>query len=393
MKQASNSLLTLYPIPFKAKPRIPAFPRDEARVAGRLFTPFRMCQEKLSGTNCTFFLELSCLLRSLVRLRLGEGRIRGLLHTICLISFAASLCPVKGADEGTIAINLIEQASIQSDKVFLKDVADLQGADTVRLDKLALTQLCDAPPFGVTLTLSRHQIGELLLSAAGRIPGVSITGAEIIQIRLRGKPVTSDQIKPLLKAYFHTWKESEIEIRSIKNLDEIELPPGAQLQLSSRKPALGRGRIVFAVEVLQGEKILQCFWLAAEVRIHAEIAKAARAIRRGTAVSPEDIVLAPAEIIDLQADYLRTREDVIGKAPIRGFAPGDLLVRGSFVEPIVIKNGDAVHMNVERNGILLTALGHAEQDGRLGQTILVRSVDFSRPVKAQVTGRAEVKIQ
>jgi flagella basal body P-ring formation protein FlgA len=397
MNQASNSLLTFYPIPFKAKPRIPEFLRDEARVGGRLFTPFRICQKMSLKISFSFLLELFCLLRSFVRVRLGEGRIRSLLSAICLILFAASLHPVEGRAAGPVIIKLKEQVSITSDKVVLKEIADLQGADAVHLEKLAMIQLCNAPPFGITLTLSQHQVSELIQKTAGSIPEMSISGAAIVQIILRGRKIASEEIEPPLKAYLAAttcWKESEIEIRSIENLEGVEAPPGEiQLQVSSRKDVMGHGRILFPVEILQGGQVLRSFWPTAEVRIHAEIVKASRSIHPGVAISPEDTVLLPAENADLHADYLRSPEEILGKISNRNFAAGEPLMRRAFVNPFLVKHGETVLLRLERNGILLTAPGQAEQDGRLGQTINVRSREFSTLLKAQVTGPAEVKIQ
>ena len=397
MKQASNSLLTFYPISFKAKPRMPEFLRDEAPVGGRLFTPFRICQEMSLRISISFLLELFCMLRSFVRFRLGEGRIRSLLSAICMILFAASLYAIEGRATGPVLAILKEQVSVTSNKVVFQDIADIQGADVVQLEILKKIQLCDAPPFGIALTLSQNQIREQIQKAAGFIPEMAITGAAIVQIKLQGKKISSEDIEPRLKEYLAkttSWKESEIEILSIENLEGVELPLGAvTLQVSSRKAVMGHGRIIFPVEIVQGGQVLRCFWPTAEIRIHAGIVKAAKAIRPGAAIAAEDTVLLPAEIADLHGDYIRSPEEIIGKISNRNFAAGNPLTRGAFVNPFLVKHGETIQLRLERNGIVLTALCQAEQDGRLGQTINVRSREFSTLLKAQVTGRAEVRIQ
>jgi len=49
-------------------------------------------------------------------------------------------------------------------------------------------------------------------------------------------------------------------------------------------------------------------------------------------------------------------------------------------------------LRLQRNGIVLLSRGRAEQDGKLGQIIRVRNLDFSNVLKAQVTGRSEVML-
>jgi flagellar basal body P-ring formation protein FlgA len=394
MKQASNSLLTFYPIPFKAKPRIPTFPRDEARAAGRLFTPFRICQEIFRRINYSFLLG-SCPLRSFVRFRLGEGRIRSLLSAICLISFAMSLQPVSGAEK--IVINLKEQVSVQSNGIILKDVADLQGTDSDQLDKLAQTPLGAAPHLGVVVTLSRYQIIGFIQKAFGPIQTIDFSGAEAVQIKLKGRPVESEEIARLLKAYLiqtTPWKESEIEIQSIEYPQGIELPPGeARLQVSSRLPVTGHGRILFPIEVTQDGQVLRNFWTTAKIRVNAGILTAAKSIRPGKVVGSEDVVQSAATIGDLHATYLRTPDEILGKVSQRNFFPGDSLTLEAFANPIIVKRGETVQLRLEKSGLVLTTSGRAEQDGRLGQTIKVRNLEFLTLLSAQVTGPGEAKVQ
>jgi flagella basal body P-ring formation protein FlgA len=394
MKQASNSLLTFYPILFKAKPRIPAFPRDEARVAGRLFTPFRICQKMFLRISFSFLLESSSL-RSLVRFRLGEGRIRSLLSAICLISMVAFIRPVSGAEK--IVVNLKEQVSVQSNNIVLQDVAELQGTDSDQLAKFAQIPLGAAPRLGIAATLSRNQITNYIQKEVGPFPETSFTGAEVVQIRLQSRPIESEEIASILKAYIlqtTSWKESEIEIQSIEHPRGIEVPPGeSHLQVSLRLPVTGRGRIIFPFEMVQDGRVLRYFYTTAKIRVSSGIVTAAKPIRAGKVIELEDVVQSPAMIGDFQATYLRAPDEILGKISQRNYSPGDPLTREAFADPIMIKRGETVHLRLERSGLVLTALGRAEQDGRLGQTIRVRNMEFSTLLNAQITGPGEARVQ
>jgi flagellar basal body P-ring formation protein FlgA len=395
MKQASNSLLTLCPIPFKAKLCSPTLFRDGARAAGRFFTPFHVCQESSLKTSFSVLL-VSCPLRSFVRSRLGEGRIRGLLSSvICLIAFAVLLRPASSAEHNIVKLK--NQVIVQSNGIILKDVADLQGTDAKQLEKLAQIPLGAAPHPGVVATLSRYQITNFIQKAVGSILEIEFTGAEIVQIRLQGRPLESEEIVSCIKSYLiqnTPWKESEIEIQSIEHPQGIELPPGdSQLRISSRLPVTGRGRIIFPFEIVQDGKIQQYFWTTTKIRINAGILTAAKSIPPGKVVDLEDVVLSAATIGDLHAAYLQTPDEIVGKISQRNISPGDPLTRDAFKNPIVIKRGETIHLRLQRSGIVLTALGRAEQDGRLGQMIKVRNLEFSTSLNAEITGPGEAKVQ
>jgi flagella basal body P-ring formation protein FlgA len=397
MKQVSNSLLTLFSTPFNAISARPAFPRDKAGACRRLFTPFCVHRETLR--HIQFLPDMSCPPRSIVHFRLGEGRIRSLLHGIGFFLIAAcfaalSIGTAKGA-EG-IVLHLKEKTAVSSNRVFLKDIADIKGPDRERLDALSRIPLGPAPEFGTVSTWNRHHIEESLQSY-GLLKEFRFAGALAVQVRLRGRPLCYEDIEPLVRSHLlktTSWKESEIRVGAIGNFNGIELPPGkATLRISSNSAIKGSGKVVVPVEIVQEDRTLRCFWITATVEIHAEVATASRRIPRGTILGADDIVLKSTEIKDMRASYVRRSADAVGTIAQRTFHPGDPLSRKALAKPFLVKKGETVRLRLQRNGIVLTSLVRAEQNGRLGQIIRVRNLDFSTVLSAQVTGKAEVELQ
>jgi flagellar basal body P-ring formation protein FlgA len=397
MKQVSNSLLTLCINPFSSIPEAEA-PRDRALTTGRHLTPFFVHQGNKRESR-SILLIMSCPPRNLVRSRMGEGRIRSLLYGMCLslfvlLTLSVSVRDIAAAD---LIIELKEDAAVDSGKVLLKDIADLRGTDPAQLRKLEQLSLMQSPEFGSVATLGRDKIKESIQAEFGPIPSGVITGSPIVQIRLKRRQVSAFEIEPILKSHFlesTSWKESEIEIHVLGNLKGIEIPlSGAELRLSSSATISGQRRILAPIEVLQDGKILRKYWVSAEVCVRADVVTASRRITPGKMIAAEDIEKKNTEITDLRVTYAGKPEEVIGKISRRNYSPGDPLTRDSFSDPCLVRNGETVRLRLERDGIVLTSIVKAEQDGRLGQIIRVRNVDFSRVLKAQVTGRAEVMVE
>ena len=179
MKQVSNSLLTLGSTPFNAIEVASAIPRDMAGANNRDLTPFYLHRGNVNHPGF-ILLGLSCPPRSLVRSRLGEGRIRNLLQTaycfllawlVVIFFFRAAV----GAEN--IVIHLKEEAAVESESVYLKDVADVRGADSNLVDSLANLSLGSSPEFGSARILSRFQIGERIQNARGPLAGIGFAGA------------------------------------------------------------------------------------------------------------------------------------------------------------------------------------------------------------------------
>jgi flagella basal body P-ring formation protein FlgA len=399
MKQALNSLLTLYQIPFNAAGDTRMLPREKPGLPFRNLTPFNVHRENLSCAFSTLP-GVSIPPRSIVRSRLGEGRIQSLLQKTALFFFAAfvSVLTVRTCiGSENLVVKLKKETAIQSATIFLKDVADIQSADRDQIERLNRIPLARAPEFGSVTILNRHQIAELIRKSAFNITEDAIEGAAAVQVRLKGRPIDQREIASLLLAHMREttpWKESEIEILSIENLQRIEIPPGeVKLRLSSKSAIKGHKNILIPVEVVQAGETLQCFWASAKIRVRAVILTAAKEISRGSVIGNGDIMAKVTEIPDLDTSYIRNSEEVLGNIARHSLSPGDPLTREVVAKPFLVKKGETVQLRLEGNGILLTSAARAEQNGKLGQIIRVRNLDFSTTLKAQVSGRAEVELQ
>jgi flagellar basal body P-ring formation protein FlgA len=398
MKQASNSLLTFNPIPFTASTAAPALPRVQAGTNHRHLTPF--CFSWKISKSFGFFLPgFSFSPRSFVHSWLGEGRIRSLLYgffftllAVCAVAFPV---PLAHADEGC-AIDLKDEVSIRSEAILLQDVADLHGPDRNAIERLSRIVLGAAPEFGSMKTLTRHQINERISSAMNPFCEVTLSGAAAVQIRMKGRPVDPGEISVLLKSYIMEttpWKESEIEIGALGSFTGIELPlEGAELRLSRTPPVLGRRSISALFEITQAGRTLRNFWIAADLVIHADAWVAAHRIAAGRLVEAGDLAKRSTLMEDLRALSIRAPEEVVGKIARRNFSPGDPIIREAFADPFLIKRGETVQLQLQREGIKLTSRMRAEEDGILGQVIRVRNLDFPAVLKAQVTGRLQVML-
>jgi flagella basal body P-ring formation protein FlgA len=399
MKQASNSLLTLCSNPFEAMACVSELPREEEGTMHRHLTPFCIYRE-VSPRRHSILPGISCSPRSSVRFRLGEGRIRSLLHGMCFVlvtvCFALQFLPNLWSAENSV-VRLKETASVRLKTVHLKDVADLQGPDPDLLNRLGQISLGPSPEFGLAKILSRRQISELIQSVRDSLPAATLEGAPAVQIKLQGRPITFEDIAPLLLTHLlqtTSWNDSEIKILSIGNLQGMEMPlENAVLRLSARSAIKGLKNLLVPIEILQDGKTLRSFWITARIEVRARILTAARKIPRGKIIDSSDVVETTTEIPDLCVTYVRQLKEILGKAARASLSAGDPLTYDSFMKPFLVMKGETVQLRLERDGIILTSPVRAEQNGRLGQIIKVRNLDFSTVLKAQVTGKAKVEMQ
>jgi len=387
MRQASNSLLTFHLVcsagwsPIRALPKV-------ARLGVRFLMRFHLHP----AASCVGHLGSSQLPRFLIRLRFGEGSVRSLLMLV-LISFAT--CPTALAGM-SIAVDLRSEALLSTPQVRLGDISlaeCLAGCPDIDLPALALAP---SPALNTVYSWDRDHVRSLLEAVLGAPQVVRFTGALAVQLTLKGRPVQAEEVSPLIRAHIAQatgWDEAEIEVKSVDNLEGVELPPGKITFRIPQKPSPADfRRLVIRFEAFQEEQLVSSFWVTADARVHATVWQAARSLPRGRILAMEDIKPVPLEITDARIRYVRDREEAVGNELRRSLSAGDPVTRDVLTAPILVRSGDTVELKLERPGITVSSLARAEQQGRLGQMIKIRNLDFPRSVHALVTGRNEVTV-
>jgi flagella basal body P-ring formation protein FlgA len=209
-----------------------------------------------------------------------------------------------------------------------------------------------------------------------------------------GRPEALVQLVRSHIAAVTPWKETEIQVRSIGSFPAAELPSGeVSFRISATGPLSTYRNALLPVEILQGGKQVRMVWIAADIAIRANVVQAATRLAFGSTISEGDVKETLTEISDARAQYLRSCSEAIGKVLRRTLSPGDPLTRDYVSNPLLVHTGETVRVRMERGPIALSATARAEQNGKLGELITIRSLEFSRSLKATVVARGEVRIE
>jgi flagellar basal body P-ring formation protein FlgA len=294
-----------------------------------------------------------------------------------------------------ITLVLKEEVSAQKAVVCLGDVADVQARPGLGLDP-ALIELGTAPEFGSVRNFSRSQIQESVAAVLGPSAEVGFEGAQAVKVKRQGRPADPSEISAAIKSYIlkvTTWTGPEVEVSLTGNPADVEIPIGdVDLVIPQRNSPVSFQNIAFRLEAMRAGKVMRSFWVTADVHIRAKVLQAARQIPFGGILAVEDLQEATTEITDPRVIYFRKLEEVVGNEVKRPLSTGDPITRDVVTSPVLVRSGDMVQLRLIRSGVSLTTSARAEQNGKLGQLIRIRNLEFSRPIKAMVTARGEVMV-
>jgi flagella basal body P-ring formation protein FlgA len=131
---------------------------------------------------------------------------------------------------------------------------------------------------------------------------------------------------------------------------------------------------------------------SALVHVEALHAKATRLIPRGKAIDSDDLEASTSEVNGVLLRRLPTLLELEGGRAIRDLAPGEVVTGTSMTTTPAVKSGQVVRATVTIDGVEVSAMVIAAQNGELGATIRVFNRESHRELRAKVVGDGMVEV-
>ena len=349
--------------------------------------------------------------------------------------------PPENAIESSnrVVITLRAPGRIASPILRIADVADLRGGDEAMRQRIAALDLEDAPLAGAQTEVTSRQI-EFRLRIAGIDPQlVAIQGSAVrvttSPASARLGPGSSQVAEPRATALFASHSklrsgadnvsyESEIERAVLdaaqkclskqlpwpqekvvvqlaqplpRELRERTISTATTCSAEMRTPGTPLGRVALRVLVkASGQRTLDVP-VQFDVRHFEDVVMTTRPVARGHVFSAADLTTGRQDVTLLNG-YCTSLDQLIGQQAKR-VLPESQLLRAVDVEPEsrvtgppLVKRRDRVKASARSGALLVTIVGEAQQDGRMGELIKVKNVDSNSFIYGRVVGANEVEI-
>lgn len=284
-----------------------------------------------------------------------------------LVLVMAVLAGVAGAGRAVdrVVLELPERVAVRSTVVTIADVARLSGGDPATRDRVGRLDLAEIKPREESVTITRRVI-EYRLQLAGLDPHqFQVTGAARTTAVLARRAVTADEVvaaarEELLRRLALPVDSVIVELIRPLAVKLPEVPAGEPVTITAQPhgPLTARGRTQMDVAIAcNGQKLLS-------LSVQFEV---------------KSVDAAPAA-------------NVVPAAATAPGTPAPVAPATSQAGPPLVRTRQRVAMQVRSGELVVTAVGEAQQEGRLGQTILVQNVDSKKMVSARVTGPGTVEI-
>jgi flagella basal body P-ring formation protein FlgA len=289
------------------------------------------------------------------------------------------------------AVTLRESAKVALPPFTLQDVTQekLSG-------ELAGIKLGQLPRPGRTRFISRAYIKLQARSQDKSIPRFegSVHQMEVSRpVRTIGGEELREHVRELLNDELAVTDSVTVEIRKVPESLKI-LPGPFSLKLNGWNPyRKERGRTNYRVTVRQRGTSITRFRVIASITQENKVPVATQPIARGQTVTEDMIQWKEREISSLDGNIIRREKEIIGFKADNSFDAGDVITGGDIRRPTLINRGDPVTIVLKQNGFRVTTKGEAQDQGALGDRIMVENLSSEVELLAEVIGERRVLIR
>jgi flagella basal body P-ring formation protein FlgA len=320
---------------------------------------------------------------------------------ICTLSLSAKVCPASTSgqtaatpSDAALKIHLPREIEVDDNQIRLGQIGIVRGRPAL-VTKASEISLGRIPGPEQTFLVDRPMLLSRLACSGIPASDVVLTGADKVSVKWQQQVVKADRFVEVAGAFLKqsSIASTAVEFESARLPDDMVVPvPAADVDfstLSVESIAANMARVRIAADA-NGTKLgTRDVTFRLKYRSHKLVAAAD--IPPGVTICPEntsieEVLSDEPEPPDWQPPY--------GLVARRQLAKGAVIqstMVGAARPQIVLKRNETVLIRIEMPGLLVTAMGKAMQDGRIGEYIKVRNIDSRRIILARVNKDATVE--
>jgi flagellar basal body P-ring formation protein FlgA len=275
----------------------------------------------------------------------------------------------RAAEPVTITLN--ERATVGTAVVTVGDVALITGGDAATRARIGRIDLAELKTRQQNVAVDRKSVEYRLLLAGFDAAAVRVAGAESTNVALSRRSVTVEEVTAVARTEALRLCPNpeamvvELAVPIVVKLPEVPANDKVAITAKPRGKPGPTGRVQMDVTIAGsgGEQLLS-------LAVHLTVQQGGKpAIAPAGGINP----LPPIPMVPVAP---------VTPAAGTAFASNEILVQAR----------QRVEIQVNTGGIKASAVGEAQQPGKLGQTILVQNVDSKKTISARVTGPATVEV-
>ncbi len=297
------------------------------------------------------------------------------------------ICPASEKEKPALRMHLPRTVRVRGESLSLGLIGVIRGSDAKLLKKVSDIPMGRIPWSGEKITIDRRTILSRLATAGVSPSMVRITGAEKVAVLLDETTFEAKKLVRSAEAFLKKTRPGPAGCswRLVRQPKDLKVPTEQNIQL---KPRLGKAAmkryVTVVVAAVGGERELGRTKILFRLVYPMRQAVAIRDIASGETFTSKNTVV---RVVSADRKPTGNWTSPFGLVAARDISAGKVIRTGLMKAKkpaIVVRRKQTVQMKVVGLGFVVTGVGKALSDGRVGDLIKVQNIDSKRIVTARV---------
>ena len=325
-------------------------------------------------------------------------------------------------------IELKPTAKVTGNVVTLGDVARVQDIDEAIVSRLNRVLLMPAPPAGRQARIDFEQIRTRLEAQGESLAQIDFSGSSQVLITSLAEPAPAAAEVPVKKAEPPVSRTPAAPVLSDQAIARLEdrVAKAISQSLAVQVPSLGRctvqvelteaqrtelalagqtvrliasggqrpwvGKQPYSVQWTDGQKQSHRIDVVCGVQQWPVAVVARRSVARGEILRPDDLMLGQIAPDQTGRGHYRRVQDVAGQEAKQVVKEGEPILAEQVRAVAVVRRGDLVSVLSRQPGITVRIDAKAQEDGSIGETVQLVTMDGKQRLIGRVTGYHELEV-
>lgn len=298
------------------------------------------------------------------------------------------------AQVNSVEVTLLEEVSVSSEKIYLKDIANIPDLPEPLFSKLEMVLIGPSPLPGrsrnipksiVMLRLAKDELGDKVI----------LVGADRVKVKRVYNTISGLFITELLQQYVRD--NFPFSVRKL-NVDVINPPseiilPSDDASLSFKIPigVLSRGRVTIHLVIISKNSSQKIIPFSVNIRTYEDVLVTNRQLYRNSNIREDDFRFELRETTKSTSNkFIKSYDDVMDKILVRGVSANRILRSDMLRDPPLIARGTQVTLKIVNKNIVVKTNGLAREDGQLNDWIKVQPLPSGKTIKAKILNSSTV---
>ncbi len=293
-------------------------------------------------------------------------------------------------------VSLEREAWVKGEKVYLRDIAHIEGPDQLG-KQLGAIYLAYAPKPGGHKTLRGTWIENKIRSKKWLPADTALKIPKSVKIKRTSQSVEDEQFLRLFNGYIAErlkGNQADFRVTRFRTIGNGFLPEGdIRFELSNQRDRDLMGQVSLNAIVRISGKIQRRVVLSGWVDRFEQVVCTVRQLQRQSLVTQDDVSLERRNVAKLPTNIAKAMEDVVGKRIKHAVRAGAVLLSNMLETPPLIERGDRVTVIAESSLLAVTVPGIAQSKGCAGDHIRVRNCMSKKEIVGLIIDASTVRVR